>query len=340
MLRIRPGEVTFSSAIFYFVPVLLFVLVTDMGLHKSPKKVLKAFVDVGSVMCALNAITIFMYFGKGGMNSITEIQGYSLSSNYYLLGEDNATYYFSWPVLVVLWVFYYLYQRTPWRFIWSLCYTVLICISYIYTWSIVAAAASLSTPIGLFLYHRGIRKKRKIKKRKREWNASTVFFLGCLGGVVFDALMSTLVITGYFTGFVTRVLRKSSTFSGRTLIWTRSIESIVRSPIIGYGQEKWFVSANKILTNHTHNLFLETLYRGGIIALIILVVAFFAISRNVIKERNSLYRFLELMFIAFLVYASMDFAYYRFHYIIILLLLSHPELFANYQITKVGGNTV
>lgn len=323
------NSVNFSAAIVAFGTVLAFVLLCDIGIWYSPKKTLQAFLIVGVIVCSINAITFFLYFGKGGMNHGSLIEyGRRLSQNYFFLAEDNATYFWTWPVLVVLWLYFYMYNSKKPMLIISLAFTALVSASYLYVWSAMAMVACLSVPFVLFVFIRSLNKEKKGKRIKKYRGIQ--FWYMWVTGLLFEALLSLGVILSYFQPIIQQVFHKRATLTERTLIWERSYYYIPQSPIFGYGIEPDELTTMKILVNHTHNLFVETLYRGGIIGIGLLIVLFISLSFISKRAGNSIiYKFLYIMVFFFLIYSSVYFAFTRYHYLILFILMSHYELFSD-----------
>lgn len=84
---------------------------------------------------------------------------------------------------------------------------------------------------------------------------------------------------------------RNATFSGRDVIWNRTIQLISENPFFGYGLEK---NADRIAkyadatfgSLHAHNRFLETMYRGGIVLTIIYAVMLFIVVFSLTKNRK------------------------------------------------------
>lgn len=326
-------KIDFNVAIIFLATVMLYSIICEVGLTKNPERFLFFYMLVGSLMCALNAFTIFKYGYSGGMNSVKAYSGMAMSQNYFLLGEDNATYYMTWPTLVVMWFYYFRYNRTRLMRVWAIVYTVLNVCAYIYMWSIVAAVACISVPITLILFLKRIRTKKEKKNRLHIKFGDMQIKIGLMdyywiGGIAFSCLMAYQVITDFIGRFAMMYFNKSLTLSGRTRIWERSLRYIRESLLIGYGNEPYSVSISKIILNHTHNLYLETLYRGGIIGLMLLISAFILLSIDVSRtKKTGIYAWLQLMLFIFLLFTSLDFAFYRYHFMIIVILLAHSELY-------------
>lgn len=114
--------------------------------------------------------------------------------------------------------------------------------------------------------------------------------------------------TEIFSGFIEGVLHKSITFTGRNLLWQEALQLINNNPYIGYGR----VSTNYISIwggkYSSHNIILELLLQGGIVALIPFLVIIFKAIKMLNKYRNSdlgnmLFMALFLMFISLMMEA-------------------------------------
>jgi len=326
--KLHGNPTDFSGALNTFSSVLLYILLCDIGLWYSVPKTLRCFLFVGLIACSLNAITFFLFFGKGGMNHMVQIEyGRKLSQSYYLLGEDNATFFWSWPTLVVAWLYYYRYSKSKLYKVSVMLYTILLTLSYIYVWSAMAMVACASVPIVVLLLLRSHDPVR-LMERRRHHSIIHFWYLWIIG-LVFDALLSMEFLIPSLSKLITVGFKKDYTLSSRTIIWQFSYYYIVRSPAIGYGNEPANISVMKISINHTHNLFLETLYRGGVVGLILLVVMFLSLTFESVNKRDVLYKFLSIMILVFMICASIYFAYYRFHYLILLIIMTCQDVFEN-----------
>ena len=78
-------------------------------------------------------------------------------------------------------------------------------------------------------------------------------------------------IQNYFEWLIVGILHKSMTFSNRVFVWEVAVSNILKKPIFGYGLEKTgrlAINYSKILhrTYFSHNIFLEILIQGGVVA--------------------------------------------------------------------------
>lgn len=326
------GHIDFTGAFFIFCETTCFFLYCDIGMWNSPKDLFRSIVIVGTAICTLNVITIFLFFGKGGMNPETKLYGLALTRNYFLLSEDNASYFWSWPTLVITWTYYYKYCRKIWMLLWALLFTAILIAGYVYVWSVLAAVACISVPVVLFFMNRSLYKEGsgRRKKRKRERSNSVRFTLCWLAGFSVQILFVLGIPIRYLAQFLT-YLGKDITLSSRTYIWENSLRYIARSPIFGYGYEDGKFTTIKILINHTHHMLLETAYRGGAIGLALLGLVFLTLTMVQKKTtvKSPLLSFFFLMVGAFLAFSTVEFAYYRYHYTILLIILAFPRFFAD-----------
>lgn len=92
-----------------------------------------------------------------------------------------------------------------------------------------------------------------------------------------------------FSYLIVDILKKDLTFSNRTYIWDYIIKFITKKPLLGYGIQNSNIRFNisrSYKSFHAHNIFLETIYRGGIILLIVfLIMIYFVIKK--LKEYNN-----------------------------------------------------
>lgn len=78
-----------------------------------------------------------------------------------------------------------------------------------------------------------------------------------------------------------------TTFTGRTVIWEKTIDEWQRNPLFGYGSEIWGVEyrirAGMLHVGHAHNQFIQTLGEAGIMGLLLLVSYLAVLLRYAIK---------------------------------------------------------
>ena len=96
-----------------------------------------------------------------------------------------------------------------------------------------------------------------------------------------------------FSPFITQVLNRTVTFTGRTYVWDKAIELVTNDPLhafLGYGPMS--NAANLLNSNgwtyyHTHNEVLWLLFTGGLVALALAGFAFALIVSSLYRDRKS-----------------------------------------------------
>ena len=80
---------------------------------------------------------------------------------------------------------------------------------------------------------------------------------------------------------VLSMITGKGTFTGRNLLWQSAIELIKKSPILGYGRSE--IGYIKIWYGYfsSHNMLLETLLQGGIIALFLWFCTLFSAFKKI-----------------------------------------------------------
>lgn len=317
-----------SSALISAFTAIGFILLTDYGLFYNPKRYTGCFVAVGSIMCLLNDFTMLLLKNSGGLQAdAVSSRGMGIdTSNFYFLAEDNATFFWAWPVFVAVWLYYYLYDNRKSIKIFALFYSVVTIAAYVYVWSVLAMLCFIVTAAVLVLCCRKLEKPKN--KRLKKKHQISKMGIGFIAAMVFNYEMAVNLLFQKYSYYIETYLHKSATLNGRLGIWQKALEYIGKSPLIGYGYEPNEVSIIKIGINHTHNILLETIYRGGAIGLI-LFVAFFIIMGIKGKKTQDvpIYFFLIICVTLFLFMTTFEFAYYRYVHMFIFVILCHPEIF-------------
>ena len=112
----------------------------------------------------------------------------------------------------------------------------------------------------------------------------------------------------FVRNFITGVLKKNLTFTGRNVIWNSTLIAICKKPLLGYGVTSLEIRLGMYGTlQHAHNNLLEILYEGGIVWLVMFLLLMFFVCRNLertIQLRSS--RILSLSLFGLLIMSSTD----------------------------------
>jgi exopolysaccharide production protein ExoQ len=93
---------------------------------------------------------------------------------------------------------------------------------------------------------------------------------------------------------------RNTTFTGRTALWQMGMAKIAEEPITGWGFQEYIkVAATQI--KHFHSGYIELLVRGGVIALMFVIVFVFQIVFSFKRITDpKLYLFFSIMILAIL----------------------------------------
>ena len=144
-------------------------------------------------------------------------------------------------------------------------------------------------------------------------------------GVIISLLFTFCNLYVYFDDFIVSVLRKEANLSSRTLIWGEAIKYIAQSPIFGHGLAPdgnfvyWgYVGGVKGLWQ-AHNNWLQLLYDGGIISMLVFVNFINMNSPKLSNYKNE--KIAALLIVTVLVYMIMMiseiFIYTPYFYLVI-----------------------
>lgn len=131
----------------------------------------------------------------------------------------------------------------------------------------------------------------KVMKILTPWTS----LIGCS---VFSFLVVGLQIQKYFEWLIVDVLQKDLTLSGRKYIWASAIANILKKPVFGYGTTAGGrMDINRVsigfsfskMTYFSHNVFLEILIQGGIVAMVFFVLIYIGASRSLKKHKENTY---------------------------------------------------
>ena len=160
------------------------------------------------------------------------------------------------------------------------------------------------------------------------WGASLLIAIGMIWGLFFKSekkpRINTYIIYGGYTALLGLVITgaatflrpliegvfgRDMTFSSRMIIWVETIKNISQKPIFGSGIIDGESSA-EILGNaafvNAHNQILHTLWQGGIVGLLLLVIVFIVLAQHLNKKKSrSVHLFLN--FVVFAVFVEMIF---------------------------------
>lgn len=122
------------------------------------------------------------------------------------------------------------------------------------------------------------------EKRPRVFNIYVFLAVIALLFVEFEIMQNV----GFFSNFISIVLKKNLTFNGRILIWTRSIRCILNRPLLGYGylpKDDFRMLIGLRAASDAHNYLLTLGVYGGFTAMILFVIIVLLVAKSVKKKQ-------------------------------------------------------
>ena len=107
---------------------------------------------------------------------------------------------------------------------------------------------------------------------KKQKKAKVTFKYYFIIIIVLNVLIVFFQFQNYFGTFISTYLGKDVTFSGRTFLWQLGIAKIKENPILGYGINEEMMKTELYGLEHFHNYFVNLMYQGGMLSLIIFFI--------------------------------------------------------------------
>lgn len=263
-----------SDGLALLVPVLLFdIFIKRFGLRQ-------LLIPIIVVYCGYALITFFQELWLG-----LPIEYYNNNQNYKLiideygfifaLGHMKRFIFFLMPMII-----FGILIADPKKNTHKIGIIFLILLSFgvlLQTWAVSAMIVVLLIIILYIIYNSHYSKKFfKLINYKR-------FF-------IFYIILNVLLVSGTLLSMLEPILTmlgKTTTLSGRTIIWEIGIKMISRSSFIGYGVNSEYLKSNLDGLSHFHNLLLNITYTGGIAALFIFILINYFVGKKLINHSEN-----------------------------------------------------
>lgn len=325
------SEVALNTALYYLISSLGIMTLFGLGIQLNAKKTLQSIVYAGMIMSFIHIITMFKYYNLGGMyHGIVNYSGRQLTvGDYYFFTHDNGAFFIIFPVLILSWIYLYKFASKIEKAM-IVVFTSILCLSYIYTWSVTAMVIYIIFVCMILLFPRKKRVQLLYKGKKISFKKlfSIKNFLILI--MVISILFTFYKISLNYSEFIEENFHKSADLTGRLDIWDASIKEIENSILLGYGWETDLYTFKKINMNHTHNMLLQILYTGGIVGLFLFALVVIK-SLNNFKKIDENEKNIKLVFTTGIVlyFIASIFDYYLYQYWIFLifqLIYLYPEI--------------
>ena len=252
------------TCIIYLIESKAFIMLIDMYSAKDLDRTIHVIRVALEVLFWINFISVL--YKPGGLYLAIET-----NENYgYFLGMRNNTIEVILPFLALLLFETYMQRK-------SKIHVIVCCGAALLTYVISSSANSLLCVVVILVYAIFALNNKTYKYLK------VPIYVAVSG--IFTIILAVLGLQRYFEFFIVQVLGKSGTLTNRVRVWERSIYYIIKKPIIGYGVEATTLKKMKIFaTNSCHNYFLDFLYYGGIVMLVLVAILLFISVRRLYRN--------------------------------------------------------
>ena len=270
-----------------FVGTITFSMLIELAVKQSSWNLISALLIVLGIESVINSITIIMY--PSGMFKTSEWFDpfhHSVVRNNWFLGYDNGHINYILPLACAYWI-YATYKDFP--VIYRIFGFAIIFGTVYFTWS---AASVIGTTVFLLL---AIMYECRLRLRVFKFKyLLIIIIITFLGLVIFR-------IQNYFAFFITDILGKDLTLSGRTLIWDRTLSIFAEHPLIGIGVLSRLENFRLIGAPHPHGLFLRVIFQTGIIGAVSMTIIFCFVVKSLNSTRNKYCYILSSTLFCFLI---------------------------------------
>lgn len=146
----------------------------------------------------------------------------------------------------------------------------------------------------------------------------------------FFIIIIVLQSNNFVVDFISGMLGRSATFTGRSLLWKMAIDEIMEKPFLGYGYTAGNINVWGGMFS-SHNMFLEIILQGGLFSFVLFIaITLFGIKRNMkspIWLSNTVFLAIFCMLLRGLMEASIP----VFYYVTITIAYNAPYLIEQYN---------
>lgn len=316
----NPPTTDFKDAILYTTTMVGFTAFVRLGLLTNPKALLQGYLISGTIQSLINLATMILYHSNGGMRKGISVLGRSYSDNWFYLGHANATFFVTLPVIALLFVYAYHYNKRLVKYCWAMMAAILAVFFIQYSLAgLLGFVAFTCLLLADDLFHPAV-----VKKVCRTLNLRVIL----VGSLILEAFLALMTGLSNYSDFLYGVFAKGQSIQARLRIWSYAEQYIMKKFWLGNGFNADEVAVLRLTNTHTHNILLEFLYCGGLLALILFIAAILYLQRYLDRFGPGLYnskafRTAIWALIPFILGATFDYYIYRHHQLLLYIILWH-----------------
>ena len=272
MISTMINQGAFFSAFVYISKTVALLLLVDLLLDRGVLFCVDSLLPVMEIMIFANLLSILLY--PNGMFVVVHYLW--KSGNSWLLGYDNShiSYFLFAIVLSMLRTYYSTGKATPTLRNWVL---LAMCVASVCICQQGNGRVAMFLMMVFVLFP-------WLFSNARIFNIRTYVIIA----VIFFLAIIIFRMQKVLEPIVVDILHKDLTFTGRTKIWDRAIQSILSHPLWGIGRETDEVVFPILGLDHAHNMYLQTAFQGGIFNCISFLAMIFVTMHSLMKNRDKL----------------------------------------------------
>ncbi len=265
------NNMSFYNAFVFWHSILCFMLLFELY-----KSYYKNFMKTLELVLIIYIISNFIY-------SVINFNNITIQTNY-ILGKKNMLILYIFPYLYILLMNNVINSKNKINIKNIIMITICFISIYFSTSSTSIVACWILVIYYLFSKFWIFRKIVSLIKAR-----TILIFM-----IIFFFLIVVFQVQNNFQYLIIDVLGKDLTFTGRTIIWNRTIE-MIKENIWGYGWDSLITNVPSMLVyisefteiGHAHNLILNIAFKSGIIAAIIYLIYMYLIAKKIDKMDES-----------------------------------------------------
>ena len=259
--------------LFSSMRIIIFFAMAEFVARYDTKNFVKIIFWGTFVFIFIDILSIYLYPNGLRHTGAFDLNEYIEQQKVWILGVKNNRVYWYLIVLISAYLIYY-FDKSRKNKMFLVLYSLITLLTFIKIDADTSFVVFLISCSSIYLSSKI--KKVSSKSMKR---AFIIYFI-----IVF------LIITGSLTSlasFVGNLFGKDATFSGRTIIWGMVLAEIMNNPVWGSGiissEEAIDLMGNYAFVN-SHNQWLQTLWQGGLILLLVFVCFFYYGIKKITRQ--------------------------------------------------------
>ena len=316
----NPATSNLKNAVLYTVSMVGFTAFVRTGLFYNPKALLQGYLITGVIQCLINLATMVLYHSNGGMRKGISVLGRDYSDNWFYLGHANATFFITLPVVALLFIYSYHFNKGLVKYCWAMMAAVLAI--YYFQYSLAGLLGFVAFTSLLLMDE--LLPTALAKRICRALNLRVLL----VAALIMESFLAVMTGLSNYSDFLYGTFAKGQSIQARLRIWSNAEQYIINRIWLGNGLNTDEIAVLRLTNTHTHNILLEFLYCGGALAVFLFIAAVLYLQNYLDKYGAAVYqskafRTAIWALAPFILGATFDYYIYRNHQLFLYIILWH-----------------